>query len=144
MRDIILAFMGSFFPAVVFNIDRKNLLWASFSGVIGWEIFLIVNNITDSVIFSIFIGAFMVGIYGEIMARILKYPASIFTIPGIFPLVPGIAAYNTVLAIVENRISEAFNKGVETMASAGAIAFGIMLASALFKFIREDKNNEES
>ncbi len=48
-----------------------------------------------------FVGAFMVGIYSEVMARKLKTPAMQFSIPGIFPLVPGITAYYAINSIVE-------------------------------------------
>lgn len=136
IKDIILAFLGSIFPAVIFNIERKNLLWAGLSGIIGWIAFAAISKSTGSLALGALVGAILVGIYGETLARILKHPALVFTIPGIFPLVPGINAYNTVLAIVEGRIFDACHMGVETAAIAGAIAFGIMLASAIFKFIK--------
>lgn len=136
IKDIFLAFMGSFFPAVIFNIERKNLLWAGLSGVIGWAAFEAVSKPTGSLALGALVGALLVGIYGESMARFLKHPALVFTIPGIFPLVPGINAYNTVLAIVEGRIFDAYYLGIETMAIAGAIAFGIMLSGAIFKYVR--------
>lgn len=82
-----------------------------------------------------FVGAFIVGIYSEIMARSLKTPAVQFSIPGIFPLVPGITAYTTVRYIVEQNSSKAYLKGMETIAVGGAIAFGIMMSSATFRFI---------
>ncbi|TDT63678.1 threonine/serine exporter family protein [Fonticella tunisiensis] len=139
MKELILAFLGSFFPAVLFNIERKNLIWAGLSGAIGWGIYVLLYKITGGVVMAIFVGAVCVGIYGEAMARILKTPASVFTVPGIFPLVPGITAYNTVLAIVEDRIRDAYDKGIETIASAGAIAFGIILSTAVFKFFKQGK-----
>ncbi len=134
MRDIILSFLGGFFPGVFFNIDRKNLFWAGVSGTIGWEVFKLCGKSSGSTVFGALIGAFCVGVYGEALARIRKSPALVYTIPGIFPLVPGINAYNTVLAIVEKRISDAYYMGIETIGIAGAIAFGIMLATAFFKF----------
>jgi uncharacterized membrane protein YjjB (DUF3815 family) len=71
------------------------------------------------------------------MARIIKIPASVFSIIGIVPLVPGITAYYTVLNIVEKNNTVAFNKGIETIGSAGAIAFGIMLATGAFQILQK-------
>jgi uncharacterized membrane protein YjjB (DUF3815 family) len=91
-----------------------------------------------------FAGSFAVGIYSELMARKLKTPANQFSIPGIFPLVPGISAYNTIRYIVEQNENAAYSKGTLTIAVAGAIAFGIMLSSTTFRFVSKvmkTKNN---
>lgn len=139
MKELVLAFAGSFFPSVLFNIERKNLFWAGLSGAVGWGIYALSYRITSNTVFSVLLGSIGIGIYGEAMARIRKSPASIFTIAGIFPLVPGIGAYNTIFAIVKGRVAEAYNTGIETLAVAGAIAFGVMLATAFFKIIRKQK-----
>jgi uncharacterized membrane protein YjjB (DUF3815 family) len=78
--------------------------------------------------------AVAVGVYSEAAAIILKSPATIFSIPGIFPLVPGIAAYTTVQYIAENKLASAANEAITTAASAGAIAFGIMVVYAVFRY----------
>ena len=57
-------------------------------------------------------------------------------IPGIFPLVPGITAYKTIQAFVDNEVSEAALLGIDTVAKAFSIAFGIMLVTAIFRFAR--------
>ncbi|NFI51737.1 threonine/serine exporter [Clostridium botulinum] len=90
---------------------------------------------TGSSIIGSFWGAFVVNAYSEIMARIIKTPASMFYVPGIFPLVPGITAYRTINAIVENNYSEALNSGILTLAIGGAIVLGIMISSIIVKFL---------
>lgn len=97
--------------------------------------YLLVYNYAHSSVSASFAGAFIVGIYSEFMARKLKTPAVQFSIPGIFPLVPGITAYNTINSIVEQNYSLAYSKGMETVAVGGAIAFGIMLSSTTFRFL---------
>ncbi|NJD03305.1 MAG: threonine/serine exporter, partial [Ruminiclostridium sp.] len=76
-----------------------------------------------------------VGVFSEIMARILKLPSTVFSIPGIFPLVPGIAAYETIQFLLSDMPREAGGKMVETLTAAGAIAFGIFLVTAFFRMI---------
>lgn len=133
MREILLAFLGSACPGILFNIERRKLMWTGLSGVIGWMVYIWFYGQTGKVIFSTFVGAVFVGLYSEIMARIQKSPATLFSISGIFPLVPGIGAYNTVQLVMENKLGEAAGKGIETVASAAAIAFGIMLMSAAYR-----------
>ena len=135
IKQIILAFLGSVFPVILFNIDRKKIIWAGFCGAFGWATYLVVYKYNHSHIMSSFAGAFIVGVYSEFMARRLKTPTIQFSIPGIFPLVPGITAYNTISYLVEKSYSAAFSKGMQTIAVGGAIAFGIMLSSTTYRFI---------
>ncbi|MBV7275183.1 threonine/serine exporter family protein [Clostridiaceae bacterium UIB06] len=125
----------SVFPVILFNIDRKKIIWTGICGAIGWMAYLLVYNYAHSSVSASFTGAFIVSIYSELMAKKLKTPAIQFSIPGIFPLVPGITAYNTINSIVEQNYSLAYSKGMETVAVGGAIAFGIMLSSTTFRFI---------
>ncbi len=37
IKQIILAFLGSIFPVILFNIDRKKIIWTGFCGSLGWQ-----------------------------------------------------------------------------------------------------------
>lgn len=143
ISQIILAFFGSIFPAILFNIDRKKLIWAGLCGAIGWATYLAIFNFIHSIAIASFAGTFIVGIYSEFMARKLKTPAIEFSIPGIFPLVPGITAYYTISYIVEQNYSVAFSKGLQTIGASGAIGFGIMLSTTTFRFIAKSLNENK-
>ena len=144
IKQIVLAFFGSIFPVILFNIDRKKIIWTGFCGALGWATYLLVFQYKCSPVMASFSGTFIVGIYSEIMARRLKTPAIQFSIPGIFPLVPGITAYNTISCIAAERYAEASSKGMQTLAVAGAIAFGIMLSSTTFRFVSKLMNSKKS
>jgi len=135
MGEIVLAFFGSLLPAILYNVNKRHFFWVGLSGVSGWMIYSWLYSDTGQVIVSTFAGAVAVGVFSESMARALKVPATVFSVCGIFPLVPGIGAYNTVQAIVENNLEKAAGVAVETIASAGSIALGIMFASALFRVL---------
>ncbi len=128
-----LAFLGSVFPVILFNIDRKKIFWAGLGGALAYLAYSIALDSSGSQVLSSFWGAFTVNIYSELMARIKKTPAAMFYVPGIFPLVPGVTAYSTISLIVNGSYSEAMSMGMLTLALGGAIAFGIMLSSTLIK-----------
>ena len=132
--QVVIAFFGSIFPAILFNIDRRKIGWAGLSGALGWAVYVLAYNNTGNVIAATFVGSLAVGCYSESMARKLKTPAFEFLIPGIFPLVPGFTAYTALRYIVENNMSQAFSKGVLALAVGGSIGFGIMLSTTIFKF----------
>jgi uncharacterized membrane protein YjjB (DUF3815 family) len=141
MKDIVLAFLGSYCPAILFNIERKNLIWAGLCGAAGWTAYKSILLLTESEIFAVFIAAMVISLMSEVMAKLLKTPSTVFYIPSLFPIVPGISAYNTVLYIIDKKIIEATYKGLETLGSAGAIAFGILLISTIFRYINTHNIN---
>jgi uncharacterized membrane protein YjjB (DUF3815 family) len=143
MREIVFAFLGSYCPAILFNIERKNLIWAGICGASGWTAYQSVASLSDSKILAVFTAAIVISLLSEIMAKILKTPATVFYIPSLFPIVPGISAYYTVLYIIDDKIAEAVQKGLETAGSAGAIAFGILIVSTIFRYINTHSRNKE-
>lgn len=137
IKQIILAFFASVFLVILFNIERKKLIWAGLCGSIGWIVYLIVLEYTSSPTMGSFAGAFILGLYSELMAKKLKAPASEFSIPGMFPLVPGLTAFNAVKYFVEKNNSLALAAGIQTISVGGAIGFGIMLSSATVRLIQK-------
>jgi uncharacterized membrane protein YjjB (DUF3815 family) len=139
-KSFVLAFLGSFAPAMVLNIEKRLLNWASLGGAVGYTVALAFNPSSVSFgVIQILVGTLAVGVYSELMAKYLKAPATVFYIPGIFPLVPGIAAYQTMQSLVENKTQEAAINGLNTVISAFTIAFGIMIVTAVFRFMSKLK-----
>ena len=141
MKEVLFAFLGSYCPAILFNIERKNLFWAGLCGATGWMSYKTILTLTQSSIFAVFIAAIVISIMSEVMAKIFKTPSTVFYIPSLYPIVPGIPAYYTVLYIIDKEIVEAAYKGLETLGSAGAIAFGILLVSTVFRYINTQNLN---
>jgi len=131
---VVWAFIGSLCAGMLFNISKKNLFWSGLAGTLGWLMFAGVYEVIPNKVLATFFGAAGVGVFSELMARIRKSPATVFSVPGIFAIVPGIAAYQTVQYVVDNQMEKAAISAVETMASAGAIAFGILLVTSVFRF----------
>jgi uncharacterized membrane protein YjjB (DUF3815 family) len=135
IKMTLLSFLGSVFPVILFNIDRKKIFWCGLAGALGWIVYSFTFTLLGSEVIGSFFGAFAVNLYSELMARVIKTPASMFYVPGIFPLVPGITAYSTIIAIVQSSFTAALSRGILTLAIGGAIAFGIMLSSTIVKLL---------
>lgn len=133
---VVYAFFSSIGFSILFNIPRKEMIYAGLSGALGWLFYIIVIRGTYSVIFASFIGALVVGVVGEIFARIRKQPASIFVIPGMIPLVPGYGLYYSMLKIIEKNYDEALSVGFEAMLVAISIASAIIMATSFGRIMR--------
>jgi uncharacterized membrane protein YjjB (DUF3815 family) len=131
--------------AVLFNIRGKAIIIASLGGGVGWLVYLVSFKFTKSVVFSSFIASFCISIYSEIAARIFSKPATVFIVCAIIPLVPGAGMYYTMFENIKENFARSLSIGSETLYTAGAIAVGIALVSALSRmvfsimsFIRKD------
>jgi uncharacterized membrane protein YjjB (DUF3815 family) len=138
--ELLFAFLGSLLPAILFNVRPSRLFAVGISGLLGWFTYSQLQESTRWPFLSILSGALAVGIYSEVMARVLKSPTTIFSVTGVFPLVPGIGAYTTIQNMVEDKLPEAMGSGIETLSNAGALALGIMIASSLFRIYRKLRN----
>ncbi|MDK2868103.1 MAG: hypothetical protein PWP51_1971 [Clostridiales bacterium] len=122
--------------SIIFNLPRKLLLPAGISGMVGWLVYVIIQPLTTSFIMPSLIGSIVVGIIGESFAYVKKHPATMFTIPGIIPFVPGYGIYYTMLHIVEGDVDQALITGAQSLFIAVAIACGIILATTFMRKLK--------
>lgn len=122
--------------SVLFNLPKKLIIAASISGMVGWLIYYYFQYIGTNFIVPAFVGSIAVGLVGEFLAIIKKHPATLFTIPGIIPFVPGYGIYYTMLYIVEEDFSQAMTTGAESLFIAISIACGIVLATSFIRIVR--------
>lgn len=122
--------------SVLFNLPKRLIMAASLSGMIGWLIYYFFQIQGTNFIVPAFVGSIAVGFVGEFLAIIKKHPATLFTIPGIIPFVPGYGIYYTMLHIVEEDFNLAMTTGAESLFIAISIACGIVLATSFIRIIR--------
>jgi len=137
IKEFIYAFLCTVGFSVLFNIPRRLMVYSGFCGAIGWIVYSLVSNNLNSLITATFLGALVVGISGEIFARRLKKPATVFVIPGIIPLVPGYGLYYSMLKIIEKNYEEAISVGFEAILVAIAIASAVIIATSVGRIMRE-------
>ncbi|TJX66299.1 threonine/serine exporter [Soehngenia saccharolytica] len=136
ITQVVLSFFSIFGFAIIFNIPRRSIFFASLNGMVGWVIFYYVQNASTNFILPPLIGSLFVGLVGEILAIYHKQPATLFIIPGIIPFVPGYGIYYTMFHILNNDLSNALSTGVESIFVAIAIACGVVVATSLTRFLR--------
>ncbi len=141
--QIAISFLASLGFGIIFNIKGKNLIFASIGGAISWFSYLYLkeNNIGD--ILSLFISSILFSIYSEICARLLKTPVTTLVICALIPLVPGSGMYYTMYETISGNISRAVELGLNTLASAGTLALGVIFVSTITKQVTNLKKVKE-
>lgn len=135
IRIISATFATGFF-AILFNTDKKYLLYCALGGGIGCLVYETALLLQYSEHASIFFAAVGFASYSEIIARIKKTTVTTFAICALIPLVPGNGMYQTMIAFVNNDFDLALSHGLQTLSYAGLLALGILLVSTFAKVIK--------
>ncbi|HJG97149.1 MAG TPA: threonine/serine exporter family protein [Romboutsia timonensis] len=117
--------------SVFLNAPKSALIPAGLTGGIGWSVYYFLIHTTNNDILANFLASILVALISEILARKLKYPAILFVIPGIIPLVPGLGMYNTMLYLVQSNYELAISKGANVLFIGGAISLGVLAVTSL-------------
>ena len=129
--QLISALIGSLGFAYLFNSGKKNLIPATFGGLLAWAVYLVFSYLNFGMFLSTVISAVICQIYSEFFARLLKSPTTVYYIPSIVPLVPGGALYYTLYYAAQNDWNNFLIYGSNTLKVAFGIAVGASFVSAL-------------
>ncbi|MEG0625655.1 threonine/serine exporter family protein [Anaerorhabdus sp.] len=142
---MILSIFGAFLAAlgfgVIFNVHGKALIAAAIGGTIGYVCYELQMMMGSTNIVSLFISSMIFSIFGEICARKLKMPVTVFLIIALIILVPGKGMYYTMLEIIQGNSNQAMLTGIDTFASAGALALGTIFVSTFTKLLFKKRVN---
>lgn len=124
------AFLGCGAFCFIFELRRWwYILSAAATGAVAWLVYLSLPGLTD--VNRYLLATIAVAVLSEIFARLYKTPATVFLIIGIIPLVPGGGIYYTMESLINGDLLLFVRYGMETAASAGAIAVGCSLVSSV-------------
>jgi uncharacterized membrane protein YjjB (DUF3815 family) len=139
--SILFAFIATIAFGKLFNTPRRVLIPGGLVGAIGFAVYIYMKDgLGYSSMSSNFIGTIILAVISEIFARVFKEPVTVFSIPGIIPLVPGLPLYRAMNFFMLNAYNVGMEKMMQASLDAAAIALGILLISSiarLFKTSRE-------
>ena len=141
-------FLAAFIAVVAWSINlevpKKYLAIVGLVGAIGWITYLIAMYFNLPEIFSYFLSALIVAILSVILSRTLKAVSTIFLIPGILPIVPGIAMYKMIYSLINNNNEEATHYLLQAIFIAVGIALAIFITECIkgIKIVRKEQINE--
>lgn len=133
--QLITSFLAAAAFCILFNAPGRALLQCGFAGMVGWMLYLQLDNEWDTVI-ATFGATVVVGVISQLFARSFKMPVIIFSVGGIIPLVPGGLAYDAMRKFVENDNTQAIQFAVQALLLSGAIAAGLVLSEVLGQMFR--------
>lgn len=130
--QVIAAIIGTMAFALLFGVPRKYYVSCGFIGGTGWFLYLFMTKRMGMTAVEVtFIATVIVVLMSRFSAVKEKCPATIFSVPGIFPLIPGGGIYWTAHYIVLNQYNMALESGIEAVKAAFALVLGIIVVFEL-------------
>ena len=137
--QIITGFFGSLGFGILFNVRGKRLLAASLAGLFSWSLYLLLGIWIADEALRYFIGAFVISVYCEIMARMLKSPTTTFLMTALVPLIPGGGLYYTMTNAISGDVIGFIERGLKTISLAVALALGVIVVTVMMNIINKVK-----
>jgi uncharacterized membrane protein YjjB (DUF3815 family) len=134
---VIASFIGSCSFAVVFNINKRHLLYVGILGAINYFAYDAILYLTLNVFISSFVATTAVTVCAEMLARKKRAPTIVYLVTGLIPIVPGSDAYGCMKHLLESNMAGAMSKLVSTVQIALGIAGGIVVVSIIFGIMND-------
>lgn len=140
LKHFIFAVLATISFTVLFQGPKKVWIQGGVIGGIGWIIAVFLKSEMFMQSFTAdFLATIVISLGSELAARYFKQPSTVFSVPAIIPIVPGLGLYQGMYAILEDKISD----GLVILLHAGldscAIALGIMLVSGMFRAMKRGR-----
>lgn len=129
--ELIGAILGVIGGSIYLHVPKRFLLYEGILGGLGWMVYLLIEQ-QFSMQLAVFITGLFIAIVSNILSRWIKTPASLFLIPGLLTLVPGVALYRSVYYFLQDSpLSQDALR--ETFTISGLIALSIFVVDAFVK-----------
>lgn len=127
--NVAFSYVASVGFALTINVPHRALNLSGISGTVGWMTYWFCFRAGMGRMVSNLLGAFLIGILGLLFARIKKCPVTVFNIPALVPLVPGMPAYQAVRVFVAGDYTHGQELILRVAIVTGAIGLGFLLST---------------
>ena len=140
--QVLAAATGTLGFAILFNSRPRRLVFGALGGGLTWVVYYLLAGQIASDFLCVALAATFGAVYAEIMARVCKAPATVFTILSEIALIPGGSLYITMHHLVGGRQAQALQYGMHTVMVSLAIALGIVFITAFTTSFFSKKKRE--
>jgi uncharacterized membrane protein YjjP (DUF1212 family) len=132
------AFTSLFF-AVACYAERRALPIAGIGGAAGILVYTLALSVSIGPVIASAIAATVVGFVGGILARRALTPPQVIAVAGITPLLPGLALYRGLYALLNNELLDGFSALLSAFGIGCALAAGVTLGEWIARTMRRPR-----
>ena len=123
--------VGTFGIVLLFGAEAKKIPWTLLAAALTSAAYEIAFRMGAGYFLASLVAAALVAAYSDVMAHVLKTPATVIITAGIVPLVPGGMLYYTMLGAVNSDIAMFSEKGKGVLLIAAGLAVGVIAVTAI-------------
>ena len=135
--------IGAFFAVValaaVLNVPKCYLVYDGIAAAAGWLVYLLAMNHGIAETTTMFLATVVISLLSHLFARMFKAPVTVFLVPGILPIVPGVGMYRIMYYLVIGNSEVAARYLSQTLQLAGMIALAIFTVDSVFRLLNGKK-----
>ncbi len=117
--------------AIWYYVPRYAIVTAGVGGALGWLAYLLLVRAGATALPATAVAAFVVGLLSWGFAHLQHAPVTLYVVPGILPLLPGVVIYQGMLELAHNHNSAGLLELVHAIFLGGALAAGVALSHSL-------------
>ncbi|GHU64247.1 membrane protein [Clostridia bacterium] len=125
------AYLSGLSYSIAFNVPKKYLFYTGLTALLGSWMYLLSKMF--SLPYPILFGGMVIAAVSNIFARLLKTPVTLFLIPGVLPLVPGVSIYRWIASFIAGDVNSSTYHLMNTLQTAGGIALAFFLVDSVFR-----------
>ena len=134
LLHMIFSFISSVTFGVLCNVPRRSLIAGGVIGMIGWMGYWGLSSNGVGVFLSSLCCSLLLAYAGQVAAHLFKKPLTVFFVPGLVPVVPGITFYEAFKKLLLNEYEQSFYVFLDVAYCAVGITCGLVIASIIFRF----------
>jgi uncharacterized membrane protein YjjB (DUF3815 family) len=128
---MVTAGIASAAAAVTYQSPVRVAVLGAAMGAIGLGVLELVDPLIDSVGTAVAVPAFAIGLISRSLSIRLNVPTDLVTVPGLVPLLPGLAVFRGLVALTQNEPL----RGIAALVEAGSIAIALPVGALLGQLI---------
>lgn len=133
--QMISSFVSALAFGIIIKVPKEALVYCGITGMLAWTTNLLIKPYLPNSIAAIFVASIVVAVISIIFARMNRMPATVFNIPGVFPLVPGVIAFQSMNSFMNREFIEGLEFMTKTFAISITIALAIVITEVLYRFV---------
>ena len=120
--------------SMLFSVRGWKIIYCFLGASLTWGVYLLTYRAYPSAFAATLSASVFSGLFGQIVARVQKSPATIFSTICILPLLPGSALYYAMYGLVTGNAELSYTKGIDLGLTCFGMVLGFMIVEVVNRF----------
>lgn len=143
LYHFVFSFISSVSFGIICDVPRKTLVTGGIIGAIGWCGYWEMWSHGHSVFMSSLVCSLLLANIGQICAIRFKNPVTVYFVPGLVPVVPGVTIYDAFRTLLLDEYGNSAKIFLNSFYGAVGLAVGIIIADSIFRVVLKPLLNKK-